>query len=1070
MAVQGYLGASDSEISFESPVSINCTLPAGTYPSGAITFNNINDGDAYWKNNNLSNPATVDLYLCDSEGNNRVFLFNISLQKNGTSTTLKTANIANAQALAGKALYLVATGNTNVIQLRKYTTITINTDIIAYDVIVNVGAGGSAVSNKAQAKAGETVTITSTPNSGYAANTPTASGITFTSAGTNKWTFTMPSGGRVAISCTFRRTSYNISYLGADHGTIAVNKQTAAAGETVTITLTPDTGYKANTPTSSPSATMTSAGTNKWSFTMPASDIQISASFSKVNYALTGSVSPNGGGSITLKKGSSTVSQAQMGDTITIVATPTAGWKLKSLSTSPSRTITDNKFTMPAGAVTVTAVFEKISYTITINNSGSNPTGTVTANKAKATVGEEVTLTVTLNTGVTFNGFTTSPSNLTITNLKFTMPAANVTLTPKWAWIVRTITISAGTGGTLTASKLSSHYGEQITLTPTPNKGYKLSSYTKSPSSLGISNNKFTMPNSDVSITANFTKESYAITKTVTPTGGGTITTNKNSANYGDTITVSQTPAAGYYFNGWETTPAGLIASGASSFTMPAQAVTVKAKYLKYSTATVNKKSVTDGDVITLSISADKATYSHKYKLSFGTNMETALTTVAAGTSSVNITLPSGNNSWAKQLPNAKTKSGTLIVETYNGNTKIGTYTITGMTYNVPATALPTLTAITASVARTIDGTTYANVGNVFVQGKCGVRIQTTGAGALNSTISKIEVTLSGYTGTNYNKTINSATVDYTTKLLTIAGTTKITAKVTDSRGNTATVTKNITVLAYSKPYGTLSVRRVDDNGNDDALGTKAKYTKTSGFSAVGNNALTVTLKSQGQTKVISSNTDFILASNSKQTFDRLTEYTIQLILQDSFETVTISAKLPTAQFMLFFGQNGDRMALMKAVNTSLSMNGKQGVIEFSEDSQIYIGTVKLEDYIKMQTTYQPGETETITNASAYGAVSSGLQNLTFFIHMPKKVASSSITITSLKAVIRGENGYIDIFNWNNRANEIIGTSGYTITPTKCSNGMLIISIDKDAAFTNVSTNNTPITVSGLAVTVTFNN
>lgn len=711
MAVQGSIGYAGSVLTFTNPLSINCTMPEGQYPNGQITFDNIMDGGAYWKNNGGYNRS-IDLYLCDSAGNNRVFLFTVSLTPNQSKTTINSATISGATGLMGKALYLVATGDTEVVQLRRATSITINT---AYG-------------------------------------------------------------------------THTIASAGMAHGEVSISNWTPLTGETVTITVAPWAGYTAGTPTASPAVTMTSAGTNKWTFVMPNSDITLTFPESKISYALSKSISPSGGGTLTLNKSTATV-----GDEVTITATPAVGYYLKSLSTSPARTISNNKFTMPASNVTVTAVFEKIDYTIT---------------------------------------------------------------------------------------------------------------------------------------------------KAANPSGAGTVTTSKDTANYGDTVTVSQTPASGYYFNGWETTPANLISNG--QFTMPAQNVSITARYLKWSTANVDKKSVTDGDTVKLTIVPDKTTYSHKYKLSFGTGMETPLTTVNAGTTSVNITIPSGNNSWAKQLPNAKTKSGTLIVETYNGNTKIGTHTITGFTYTVPATALPTMTAITASIVRTINNIPYANVGNYYVQGHCGVQIQTTAAGALNSTISQIEVSLQGYSGDAYNKTISGDTVNYTTGLLTIAGTIRITAKATDSRGNTVTVTKDIYVTPYSAPYGTLSARRVDENGADDTLGVYAKYTKTSGYTAVGTNSLTITLRAQNNEGTITANEGNLLPTN-RLTFDRLTEYTIEMTLTDSFETTTITAKLPTAQFMLFFGADGTRMALMKAVNSSLSKNGKQGVIELSEDAQIYVGTKRIE-------------------------------------------------------------------------------------------------------------------------------
>ncbi len=697
-------------------------MGANEYPSGTISFDNISPSGAYWYNASGTMQHTETFYLCDSAGNNRVELFTLTIPAGSSNSGIgKTATIsaANGKNLKGKALYLLATNSSypgnSYIGLANQTTITINYALDSFGISVSAGTGGTASASKSSAAPGETITITCSPSSGYTANTPTASGITFTSAGTNTWTFTMPSSA-VTVSCTFSKISYNVSVSAGAGGSATRDKATAQIGDTVTITCTPSAGYTANTPTAS-GITFTSAGTNKWRFTMPAAAVSVSCTFSKVTYTITKAVSPSGAGTVT----------------------------------------------------------------------------------------------------------------------------------------------AASTG------------------------------------------------------------------------------------QVGDQISVSQTPASGYYFSGWTFSPAGPSVSG-GKFTMPANNVTITANYLKRSTATVNTSSVTGGGTVTLNIVPDKATYSHKYRLSFGTNMETSLTTVAAGTTSVNISIPTG---WSNYIPSATQKTGgTLLVETYNGSTKIGDYTITGLTYNVPASAVPTVGTITTSIIRTIGGTTYANVGNYYVQGKCGVRVQVSGSGAAGSTVSQMEVSISGYTAAAYKTTVSSASVDWTSGLLTVSGTATITVKATDSRGRTATRTATITVTAYNRPSGTLAVWRVDNGGTRNPLGTYAQYSLTKAYTAVGSNSLSWSLISQNVTANSPAATGNILPS-SRQSFSQTSEYTIQMTLTDAFETVNILVTLPTAQFMVFVNADGDRIALMKATNNTLSKNGKNGTIELSADHQIYIGSTTLENYIR---------------------------------------------------------------------------------------------------------------------------
>lgn len=497
----------------------------------------------------------------------------------------------------------------------------------------------------------------------------------------------------------------------------------------------------------------------------------------------------------------------------------------------------------------------------------------------------------------------------------------------------------SGGHGTLTANKTSAAPGTTITLTPTPATGYELDTLTSSPS-VTITNNKFTMPSSAVTITATFKKKTYTITKNVSPSGAGTVTA-AGTAQYGDSVSISQTPATGYWFKEWQTSP-GLTISG-GSFTMPAQNVTITAKYLKRSTASLNKTTMTGGDSAVLSISSESAAYTHKYKLSFGTNMETALTDVAAGVSSVTISIP---ENWSNYIPNAETKSGgTLVVETYNGSTKIGEYTITGLTYAVPASAVPVLGTITKSIARTIGGTTYANVGDYYVQKHCGVRVQGSATAALSATIASMTVELLGYSGGDYSSTVNDDEIDFTTGLLLQAGTASIRVTATDSRGRSTSTTETITVTAYNAPDGLLEVKRVDANGDDDDTGQYGKYTLSKAFSAIGSNSLTVTLTSQGSSEVISADSGDILPG-SRQTFSTQQEYTITVTLADAFETVTLVAILRSARFILYTSANGYHLAFMKAA-TKTTPAGKDGTIEFSGDYQIYIGDDTLEDFIR---------------------------------------------------------------------------------------------------------------------------
>ena len=127
------------------------------------------------------------------------------------------------------------------------------------------------------------------------------------------------------------------------------------------------------------------------------------------------------------------------GTLVTLAASPSAGYKFGAYTVTDADsnpvTVTDEKFTMPASPVTVSASFIAIEYTITC---GTQESGTLTADKAKATIGTTVTLTVSANDGYKFNNVRVKDSNgtdVSVTEVAagasytFTMPADNVTIT-----------------------------------------------------------------------------------------------------------------------------------------------------------------------------------------------------------------------------------------------------------------------------------------------------------------------------------------------------------------------------------------------------------------------------------------------------------------------------------------------------------------------------------------------------------------------------------------------------------------------------------------------------------------
>lgn len=149
------------------------------------------------------------------------------------------------------------------------------------------------------------------------------------------------------------------------------------------------------------------------------------------------------------------------GASVTITANEPAtgkkfsGWTIEGI-TGLDTTQKSITFNMPANAVTATANYEDIEYTITVNGGK--------ADKTKANYGETVTITATVPTGKRFVEWT-SESGITFADktsatTTFTMPAGDVTVTANYEDIEYTITVNGGA-----ADKTKAKYGESVTVT-----------------------------------------------------------------------------------------------------------------------------------------------------------------------------------------------------------------------------------------------------------------------------------------------------------------------------------------------------------------------------------------------------------------------------------------------------------------------------------------------------------------------------------------------------------------------------------------------------------------------------
>ena len=148
-----------------------------------------------------------------------------------------------------------------------------------------------------------------------------------------------------------------------------------------------------------------------------------------------------------------------------------------------------------------------------------------------------------------------------------------------------TVTVTTAGGGTASASSTSATAGTEITLTATPNTGYHFKEWqVESLAGLVITNNKFTMPDSNVAIKAIFEEDSpFAPTKhtvTVKTDGNGIAFASPLLAVAGTEITLTAMPKKGYHFKEWQVISGG-VAIENNKFLMPDSNVEVNAVFEK---------------------------------------------------------------------------------------------------------------------------------------------------------------------------------------------------------------------------------------------------------------------------------------------------------------------------------------------------------------------------------------------------------------------------------------------------------------------------------------------------------
>ena len=367
--------------------------------------------------------------------------------------------------------------------------------------------------------------------------------------------------GETEYTATFKEEtkSYTVKFATENNGTLTNGEdQTILFGEKPTYpTATANPGYEFDgwyvNSTKIDPATYTISG-----------EVTLTAQYKAEEYTITLDV--NGGNA--LDKNTITY---KITDTVTLpAATKTGatfdGWKLEfAVGSWAAKNHSAGDYTNQYGTITLVAQWTNKAYTIT---KGSVNGGTVEPNATSANYGDVITLTNEAEAGYEFVEYKVTTENgdpVTVTEGKFTMPAANVTVSATFKAIDYKVEVGTVSNGQVTVTDseginiTTANVGDQIILQAAADTGYQWVSYTVTDSNgqpVTVTDGKFAMPAADVTITAEFTGIPYEIQYN---NNGGSGTMNKSNAVYGTAIKLEANlfTKTGYHFAGWAITEDG---------------------------------------------------------------------------------------------------------------------------------------------------------------------------------------------------------------------------------------------------------------------------------------------------------------------------------------------------------------------------------------------------------------------------------------------------------------------------------------------------------------------------------
>lgn len=309
---------------------------------------------------------------------------------------------------------------------------------------------------------------------------------------------------------------------------------------------------------------------------------------------------------------------------------------------------------------------------------------------------------------------------------------------------------------------------------------------------------------------------------------------------------------------------------------------------------TLSSSSVALGSAVTINISPAVSSWTHNIYYRIGTGDWVRFATGVKSNYSWTVPL-----AIASSYPTATKGTITIGLNTYNGSTQIGGTQTVNLDITIPASVVPSVSAVTVSEA----ASGLSNFG--FVQTKSKLKIVASASGAYSSSIRSYVYGIGSqsYSGLENTYTMSDEVRD--------SGTVAVTVTVTDSRGRTASKTVSITVLAYSPPQITHfeCSRCGDANGSANANGQYLKVTFGYSISPLNNKnqanyLLKYSVYDDGKWGGLTSGTEYTHSGtyiSATAILNTASTYQVGLVVTDSFGTASFYKEIGTAVRLLSY-------------------------------------------------------------------------------------------------------------------------------------------------------------------------